>query len=166
MTLQKKTNEQGPMPQRTISSAYTFWMKFVFPIFWISGFGFGAFIVWFGTARGRNGEPPPEIIKYIFALIWIAGTSFILWLAIRLKRVRIDAGNLYVSKGFRQIAIPLEEISKVTENRWINAHPITIHFKNETACGTNVMFMPTRRFALWGVHPIVAELKQLVGLAT
>ena len=151
--------------QRTISSAYTFWMKFVFPPFWIFGFGFGTFIVWFGTARGRNGEPPPEIIKYIFALVWITGTSFILWLAIRLKRVRLDARNLYVSKGLREIAVPLEEISQVTEIRWINAHPITIHFKNATACGTNIMFMPTRRLALWSAHPIVAELKQLAGLA-
>jgi hypothetical protein len=58
-----ETNEQCTMPQRTISSAYTFWMKVVFPNFWISGFGFGTFIVWFGTARGRNGEPPPEIIN-------------------------------------------------------------------------------------------------------
>jgi hypothetical protein len=149
--------------QRTISSAYTFWMKFVFPIFWIVTFGFGTFTVWFGTA-GRNGEPPPDVIKCIFTVIWMVGTSFLLWLAIRLKRVRIDARNLYVSKGFREITIPLEEISRVTEIRWINAHPITIHFKNATACGANIMFMPTRRFALWSAHPIVAELKQLAGL--
>jgi hypothetical protein len=81
-------------------------------------------------------------------LVWITGTSFILWLAIRLKRVRLDASHLYVSKGFREITVPLEEISQVTENRWINVHPITIHFKNATACGPNIIFMQTRRFAL------------------
>jgi hypothetical protein len=154
----------APIPQRTISSAYTLWMKFVFPIFWIVGFGFGTFIVWFETARGRNGEPPPEVIKYIFALIWITGTSFILWLAIRLKGVRTDATNLYVSKGFRQITVPLEEISKVkTGGSTLIQLPSTSRMR--PACGTNIMFMPTRRFALWSAHPIVAELKQLAGLA-
>jgi hypothetical protein len=56
-----------PMQRRTISSAYTFWMKYVFPCLWISGFGAGAFILWFDLARGKHGELPPAGMKYAFA---------------------------------------------------------------------------------------------------
>jgi len=148
----------------TISSAYTFWMKYVFSSLWISGFGSGTFILWFGLARGKDGGLPPEAMKYLFALIWVLGTTFILWMAIRMKRVRMDDSNLYVSTGFQEVTVPLREIAKVKELKWIKGHPITIHFKNPTACGSQVMFLPTIRLAFWSQHPMVAELKKLAGL--
>ena len=46
--------------RRTISSAQTFFMKFVFPPFWIGMFGMGTCGLWLGTFHDRNG-PPPEI---------------------------------------------------------------------------------------------------------
>jgi hypothetical protein len=151
--------------KQTISSASTFWMKFVFPAIWIPGFGFGAFILWFGLARGKHGELPPAAMKYAFAIIWVLGTTFILWIAIRLKRVRLDETNLYVSKWFREITVPIIEIASVTEARWIKGHPILIHFKNTSACGRSVMFMPRLRLAFGSRHPIVGELQRIAGLS-
>jgi hypothetical protein len=155
-----RSNQEYSAQGKTISSAYTFWIKFVYPTLWIPGFGFGTFILWSGLAHGKNGGAPPEVIKDLFAIIWVTGTAFFLWLGIQLKRVRIDAQNLYVSQWFREITVPIREISNVTENRWINLHPVTIHFKKVTACGRSVMFMPTIRLALWSAHPIVAELQR------
>jgi hypothetical protein len=140
-------------------------MKFVFPALWIPGFGFGAFILWFGLARGKHGELPPAALKYAFAIIWVLGTTFILWIAIRLKRVRLDGTNLYVSKWFREITVPFIEIASVTESKWIKGHPILIHFKNTSTCGRSVMFMPKLRLGFWSRHPIVAELRQIAGLS-
>jgi hypothetical protein len=77
------------MERQTISSASTFWIKFVLPALWIPGFGFSAFILWFGLARGKYGELPPTAMKYLFAIIWVLGTTFISWTAIRLKRVQL-----------------------------------------------------------------------------
>jgi hypothetical protein len=151
--------------KQTISSASTFWMKFVFPALWIPGFGFGAFILWFGLARGKHGELPPAALKYAFAIIWVLGTTFVLWIAIRLKRVRLDGTNLYVSKWFREITVPFIEIASVTEARWIKGHPILIHFKNTSTCGRSVMFMPKLRLGFWSRHPIVAELRKIAGLS-
>ena len=139
-------------------------MKFVFPGLWIPGFGFGAFILWFGLARGKYGELPPAAIKYAFAIMWVLVTTFILWIAIRLKGVQVDDTNLYVIKWFREIAVPLSEIASVTESRWIKGHPITIHFKNTSECGCSVMFMPKLRLAFWNKHPVVAELQRIAGL--
>jgi hypothetical protein len=148
----------------TISSAYTFWMKYVFSSIWISGFGSGAFVLWFGLAHGKDGNLPPAAMKYAFALIWVLGTTFILWMAIRMKRVRMDGSHLYVSTRFQVVTVPLREIAKVTELKWIKGHPITIHFKNTTACGSKVMFLPTIHLAFWNQHPMVGELKKLAGL--
>jgi hypothetical protein len=152
------------MQRRTISSAYTFWMKYVFPCLWIPGFGGGAFILWFDLARGKHGELPPVGMKYAFATIWVLGTTFILWIALRIKRVQMDGANLYVSKWFQEITIPLRAIVKVTEIKWIKGHPVTIYFKEATACGDKVMFLPTLRLRFWYQHPIVAELKKSADL--
>jgi hypothetical protein len=153
------------MRKQTISSASTFWMKFVFPPLWIAGFGFGAFILWFGLARGKLGELPPIGLKYTFAIVWVAGTTFVLWIALRIKRIQIDETHLYVSTGFKEIAIPIMEIAAVKELRWIRGHPITIRFKNLTACGTSVMFLPKLSLGFWSKHPVVEELRQWAGLA-
>jgi hypothetical protein len=41
---------------------------------------------------------------------------------------------------------------------------LTIGFKNTTACGTSVMFLPKLRLGFWSKHPVVEELQRLAGL--
>jgi hypothetical protein len=86
-------------------------------------------------------------MKYAFAILWVVGTSFIVWIAVRIKRIQMDSANLYVSTGFKEIAVPIMEIGSVKELWWIKGHPITIGLKNATACGTSVMFPYGRRIA-------------------
>jgi hypothetical protein len=83
--------------RKTISSKWTFWMKFVFPPIWICGFGLGTLLLWVGVVAEKNGGPPPDGIKYAFTVMCVLGTMFIGWMAIRIKRVRIDGSNLYIS---------------------------------------------------------------------
>jgi hypothetical protein len=175
-TSSSKSRDREPLQPRTISSAGTFWIKYVFPCVWISAFGTGAFHLWFDIAHGKNGEHPPEAMKYFFAIAWILGTAFILAIALRLKRVRIDDCNLYVSNRFRDVTVPLQSIAKVTVLMGLNGQPVIIrlggprgqlviiHFKHATACGTKVMFLPTMGLEFRKQHPIVAELQKLAGL--
>jgi hypothetical protein len=150
---------------KTLSSGLTVLLKVLFPVVWISGFGFGTLALWLGAMHGKHGAPPPDEMKWLFTVIWLAGTAFILWICARLKQVRVDANNLYVSNFLREVAIPLNLIADVTENRWINIHPVTIHFRDETQFGRTVTFMPTARFLRpFSPHPVVAELKRLGGL--
>ena len=147
---------------KTISSAQTFIMKLVFPTLWISGFGFGTASLWLDFMHGENETSPASEMKFIFLIMWLAGTAFILWSCARLKRVRLDDKHIYVSNYRREISIPLSLIANVTELRWINIHPVTIHLRKETEFGRSITFMPTIRFfALWSSHPIVTELTQL-----
>jgi hypothetical protein len=50
----------------------------------------------------------------------------------------------------------------VTENVWLNMHPVTIHLKAPAEFGDRIVFMPKgRSFAFFSSHPVVAELKEL-----
>jgi hypothetical protein len=153
------------MQLRTISSKLTFWTKIVLPLLWSSIFGLVTLGFWLGLMRGKNNELPPEAMKYIFSAVWIVGTTVFLWLCSGLKRVRIDDKYLYVSNYLREIQIAFADIKEITENRWLNIHPVTIHLKNNSEFGNKIKFMPTSRFTfwVWSSHPVVAELKQLAG---
>jgi hypothetical protein len=68
----------------------------------------------------------------VFLVVWIAGTTSILWAYADLKRVRMDERQLYVSNYFREICVPFSAITDVKQNRWINSRPITIYFRDAT----------------------------------
>ncbi len=147
---------------RTISSSRTFLMKVVVPVSWISMFGWGTIMLWLNAMHGQNNEPPTYEMKFAFLAAWIGGTAFLLWSCARLKRVRIDDDNLYISNFRGEMSVPLSAIADVTENRWINNHPVTIHFRKDMGFGRSIIFMPTYRFlGFWSSHPVVAELLQL-----
>lgn len=104
-------------------------------------------------------------MKWQFLIMWIIPSGFIFRYCAGLKRVCVDSQNLYVSNYRREITVPLSMIASVTENRWINIHPVTVHFLSPTEFGQEITFMPTvRPFAFWSRHPVVAELRQLAGL--
>jgi hypothetical protein len=149
------------MNERTLSSSQTVFVKFVFPTIWISMFGLGTIALFFGAFRGNGGQAPPEWMKWNFLSIWTAGTAFIYWNCGRLKRVRVDDSALYVSNYFKEIRIPFDAIADVTENRWVNIHPVTIHLRSPTDFGDRITFMPRTRIFNWRSHPVVEELRGL-----
>jgi hypothetical protein len=147
---------------RTLSSAQTPLMTLVLPVIWISAFGLATLGLWMGAMHGRNGEAAAPAMKWLFLAIWLAGSTFFLWFCVGLKRVRVDTRALYVSNYLREISVPLSEVEDVTEIRWINLHPVTIHLRADSPFGRKISFMPTARvFGLWTPHPVVAELKRL-----
>jgi hypothetical protein len=150
---------------RTISSRQTLAAKAI-AILWIVLFGAGTLGMWLGVFHGRDNESPPTPLKWVFLAVWLAASSFIAWALPRMKKVRIDGSSLYVSNYLREIAVPLSEIDRVTENRWLNHHPVTIHLRHDTDFGRTITFMPQVLFFLfWRSHPIVAELRALAAKA-
>lgn len=148
----------GGSAVRTISSRQTFFAKFVLPVLWISTFGAAALAVSFGAIVGNM---PPQA-AWIFLGLWALGTTMFLSLFAPLKKVTIAAHSLVISNYHREIAVPFTEIERVTENRWFNYHPVTVHFRHQTELGRTITFMPkVRPFLFWRSHPIVAELRAL-----
>jgi hypothetical protein len=132
-------------------------MKIIFPAVWIPLFGFGALALFFDGAGDPNAPP-----KWVFLFMWIVGSAFIYWSCVRLKEVSVDDNFLYVSNYLKEIAIPLSEIDDVTENVWVNIHPVTIHLRSPSEFGDKIVFMPTVRFfAFFSSHPVINELKAL-----
>jgi hypothetical protein len=114
--------------------------------------------MWLGTTRSSISEIP----RLEFLVAWIVGTLLILLSTARLKRVRIDSRNIYVSNYLREVVVPIANVCDVTENRWLNWHPVTVHFRDSTGFGPSIVFMPRIRwFSLWSSHPVVAELREL-----
>jgi hypothetical protein len=153
----------------TLSSAQTFVMKFVFPSVWIGVFAIGTLALFLlpDPWHGTDGAPPDPRTKWFFLLATLLGTGFIWWLCIPLKRVRMDSTALYVSNYATDIVVPLTSVAEVTENRWVNIHPVTIHFHADTEFGSEVTFMPkVRWFALWTSHPVVEEIRRAATRAT
>ena len=150
--------------QKSISSAQTFYMKLVFPTIWISLFGSGAVLIMAGVPLGAEPAVPLHM-KVLFPLMWVVGAASFLWMCAPLKRVRLEEGNLLISNYFKEIQVPLTLVSDVTENRWLNIHPVTIHFKRSTGFGDKITFMPKiRLFGFFSSHPIVFELRRMAGL--
>jgi hypothetical protein len=134
-------------------------MKVILPVLWIPVWGFGTLTMFLGGFHGADAPP-----KWLFLFGWIIGSAFIYWSCIRLKEVSVDDDFLYVSNYLKEISIPLSQISDVTENIWLNIHPVTIHLKAPSEFGDKIVFMPkTRFFAFFSSHPVVAELKRLAG---
>jgi hypothetical protein len=143
--------------KRRLSSLQTVLMKIIFPAIWIPLWGFGTLMMFLGELEGA--DPPP---KWVFLFAWIAGFAFLYWTCIRLKEVSVDDNFLYVSNYLKEVSIPLSEIDDVTENVWINIHPVTIHLNSPSEFGDKIIFMPTVRFfAFFSSHPVVNELKKL-----
>jgi hypothetical protein len=141
--------------ERTLSSPWTFWAKFLFPAIWISAFGFGTIVLWSGGFVDRNNAMPPPRMKFVFLGVWILGTTFILWANAGLKRVRMDERQVYVSNYVQEIHIPFSAITDVKQNRWLNSRPITIYFRDATEFGDQATFIPKWRIQFWRIDPIV-----------
>jgi hypothetical protein len=146
---------------RTISSNMTIFYKLIFPILWIGGFGVGAVGLFSSVFAGSQGKAVPDAIKWQFLAILVLGSAFIYWACVRLKRVTLRDGNLLISNFRTTVVVPIADIERVTENRWINIHPVTLHFFRETEFGKQVVFMPKIRFCgFLSSHPVVQELRE------
>jgi len=143
----------------TLSSRLTFITKTIFPACWILGFGAMTAFFWAGR------EFPVET-RWLFLAAWTAGALSFWWWCIPLKKVRVNGGNLYISNFWKENVIPLNFIESVTENRWVNVHPVTIHFRGDTEFGRKISFMPKSRVMFfWSSHPVVGELRRLAAAA-
>jgi hypothetical protein len=148
------------MPARRISSAQTFVIKFLCPALWIGGFAFVTLLLF----RQPDGAADPAM-KWVFLLVTLVGTAFLFHFCVRLKRVVMDDTSLRVSNYREEIQVPLQDIERVTELRWVNIHPVTIHLVRPTDFGDRIVFMPTFRIFSWAAHPVVAELRSAAARA-
>jgi hypothetical protein len=147
--------------QRTISSAQTFWVKSVVPPIFFGIVGATVCAAWLGALHGRGGGPLSDSEKWFLTAFWLAGTVYIAWSSCLVKRVQVDDTALYVSKHGSEVRIPLADVSRIVQSRWTRVPMVTIHLRHPSPVGQRIVFLPTVRWALFGTHPIVTELREL-----
>jgi len=148
----------------TISSAQTFFLKFVFPPLWIAGVALLLLLHWLGVYTiqegGAGGPISPSGMATLISMLLIMATSMY-WFLIRNKRVALDGDAIIISNYLRAIRVPLSWISEVRENRWVSGNQITIRFSTRTEFGCAVVFLP--KGGRWLVRdPTAAQLRELV----
>jgi hypothetical protein len=149
-----------------LSTRWTYFYKYIFPALWIGGFASGTCVMWFQSLVNRAADPEIASMRWIFLLATIVGSTVIIWSSRRLKKVSMDGQFLYVSDFSNEIQVPLSAISKVTENRWDNSHPVTIYFSQPTDFGQKITFMPTiRMFGFWSSHPVVDKIRSAANIS-
>lgn len=142
---------------RLISSSLTILYKFVFVAM---GIGFFSMLTILLFAQGEHWWR--RFGAWVFITLW---NVIVLPLCLPLKRVVIEGNQLIVSSFVKSVRIDLSNVADVTEKTWVNVHPVLIHFRESTAFGRKIMFMPTVCLSAMGnSHPIVSELKRLAGL--
>jgi hypothetical protein len=134
---------------RVISSAQTFFAKFILPFVIVAFFAYG-----FSLAGSR--------VLPILAPVGVLLAVSVYWFYIRLKKVAIDSDGLVISNYVREVRVPWREIIKITGSRWKKTRQVTITFDRDVGFGTSIVFMPRFRF-LWPgqEHPIAKELRDL-----
>ncbi len=148
-----------------LSSDWTLFHKVIFPILWISVFGFGTLSLWFGFFDGQ--DSPPADMKWYFLFAWIIGSTYILWFSLRLKSVILVDNDLIVRDYFREIIIPISSVTEVRESRFMNPKVIRLSLYPESEFGSSIVFIPKLRFYNpFGQHPIAKQLKQITNQPT
>ncbi len=142
-----------------VSSRGTYFYKFIFPTFWIILFGIMPYEAIFGPHElaSKNATSAG-----IIAATWIVGSALLLRVAAIVLRVQYRDGRLYASNFRREIEIRPGDIESVTQNKWINVRPITIHLRSDLGFGRRIRFIPPARviYAFWKEDPIVDELRE------
>jgi hypothetical protein len=146
--------------QERLSSSWTFYYKVVLPVVWIGGFGLGTIILW--TVNSAGSQLQLNVIRGVFFFVWLVGSSFILWFAVRLKAVTLSEGTLIVANFRQEIRIPLSSINEIRESRLVNPKTIKLTLYPPCDFGEKVVFIPKIKFYNpFGQHPIVKQLKEL-----
>lgn len=129
-----------------LSSLSTVFTKFVFAPVWILGFGYGTLMLWIRPEEvvfnGVKGAATP-LYQILFLVGFLAGTGFLLWYTLRLKRVILEHRVLRISNYFQEIEVPVKQVVEVRQSRNVRPPVLTLILRQETDFGTEIVFMPS-----------------------
>ncbi len=138
---------------RVVSQSTVFW-KFVFPGLWIVGFGAGAIAsALFGESQGSS--------RWVALGIWLVSSPLLVFFSARLRWVAISGESLRVSSYFREAAVPLSAVSRVTQSYLSRPQTLTVHVDRDTPLGRSFSFVAPGWPRIFSKHPLAIELEQL-----
>lgn len=149
-----------------LSSAWTFFYKFVFPTVWIGGFAVGTLLM-FTAADSFEGDGDVREIRWYVLTATVLGGAAIYWSCMRLKKVTLDGDVILISDFRKEIAIPLLDVERASGSVLMNPELVWLHFRRPTEFGTKIVFMGKWRFSFgFTRHPVVEDLEKLIEQAS
>lgn len=152
----------------TVSSGQAWLVKFIGPASFVIGAIVFAGMFYFGMSAGLyremfHGGLSPTLVNLFWGMRSL-GTLLAPWRGYGLKHIAVDGNSIYISDYFREAKLPLGDILEVSENRWIDLHPITIEFASSAPWSHYIRFMPKIRPLVpqWFPHPVAAELRDMI----
>jgi hypothetical protein len=146
--------------RRRLSSAQTFFAKFIFPA---GFFAAAAVMLTLFIALPLLADWPFTWAGALIALGWAGGVTWCCFTVyIPLKVVSLDGRCLRVSNFRKEIAIPLSEVKQVEEVKQFRFKLVSLSLKRPNEFGREIKFMPRARLRLWKEHPVVGELRGLI----
>jgi hypothetical protein len=145
-----------------LSSSQTTGWKFHFPTYWTAGFGAAIVGIWLGAFRGPNHELAPAAMRWQLLGVWLISSTLLIRFGWRLHRVSLHDSTLTVSNYFREISIPMANVSRVTQSYMSKPPTITIHLKQPTALGRRILFIPAEQRPDLPEHPTTRVLKEIL----
>jgi hypothetical protein len=149
-----------------LSSSATLYYKVILPALWITMFGYGTLAMWLGYFPKPS--QPPEEVKLVFLVVWLACSAFLMIDTMRLKTVTLDNDDLVIKNFTAVIRVPLRNINHISESRFTRPKTVSLSVYPPCEYGEKITFIPRPTFQisfkLWGEHPIVMKLRQLTGV--
>jgi hypothetical protein len=149
---------------RQISSKWTFFYKYVFPVIW-----FGFIIVFlivavFVPSRSGQGLPIPALIVPIIML----GIGYALMKKLIFDladEVWDDGGALLVKKGGQEERIALSDIKNVNYSTMSSPPRVVLSLRRPSVFGDQLAFCAPIRFIPFATSPVIDDLIERIDVA-
>lgn len=127
-----------------ISSSFTAFNKWVFPVLWL---GFLAFFVADSFSNGTVPQEPMALLAPLFmVVIGFFVFRFLVW---DLADSVYDHGTfLAVRRGGKEVRVPLENIMNVSASAFTSPQRVTLRLVKPCVLGSSITFSPKSHFSL------------------
>lgn len=143
-----------------ISSLWTFFAKFIFPLPFFVFALLQIISVWSAKNSTTNGTTWPPLLVYL----WLGFPLGVVVSFGNVKRIYMDKQNLYISNYLKEIVVPIRNVQSVEEYPGPRLRPAKIRFREATAFGMQVAFIPRDSHPPWRRSVVVSELRKMADL--
>jgi hypothetical protein len=142
---------------RRISSQWTFFYKFIFPIVWVGFIIVFLAVAIFAPTRSGQGPPIPVLIVPIIMLVigFTLMKKFIFDLA---DEVWDDGNTLVVKKSGQEERIALRDIKNVNYSTMSSPPRVVLLLRRPSVFGDQVAFCAPIRFVPFATSPLIDDL--------
>jgi hypothetical protein len=142
---------------RCISSKWTFFYKYVFPIFWFGFIGLFLIFALFVPARSGQSLPIPALIVPVIMAVF--GYFLLKKLVFDLADEVWDDGNaLVVKKSGQEERIALTDIKNINYSTMSSPPRVVLSLRRPSVFGEQVAFCAPLRFVPFATSPIIDDL--------